>query len=224
MTDYAVLARKVSVGKALCGINLRVKRGEFVTILGSNGAGKTTLLKALLSFSRIDSGEASVMGVSVKMQNRQAIMKKAGYLPQHVNVDRDFPMLAGEAAALSGIVAHRAAKRMELDTISDKPFGRLSGGERKKVLLALALSRSPEVLLLDEPGNGLDPYSYAEMCGTLEMCNKRRGLTVLFVTHLLSRIPAACGRVIALKEGRIVYDGKPGMLHRNKKLMEKIYG
>ncbi len=223
---YCVSAENISVnldGKTvLKNINLGLKRGEFVTVLGPSGSGKTTLLKTLLGFYKPATGTITVAGTS----ETRLIRKRTGYMPQAFDVDRNFPMLAGDVARIGAVpgIAEENKDDLNISSLAAKPFGRLSGGEKQKVMLAMVLSRKPGILMLDEPNLNLDMKSYAEFLKLVEKAHKKHSHTIIFVTHLISHIPASCGRIIVMKEGSVIYDGTKAGLLRKKNIMGYLYG
>ncbi len=220
---------RASAGKKeiLRGIDLCVKKGEFITILGQNGAGKTTLLKSIIGLGVKCTGAVTASGISASKTTINEIRKKCAYLPQGFDIDKNFPVLARDIVNIGGGTPEgisEAVRELKIENLTDKPFGFLSGGEKQKILLAMVLSRRPAILLMDEPNLNLDPMAYAVMTGFLQEAAKKHLITVLFVTHLASMIPGSCGRVLVLKEGKITYDGSPRRLLKMKKSTEFIYG
>lgn len=218
-----------SAGKKeiLHGIDLSVKRGEFITILGPNGSGKTTLLKSLIGLGIAHCGGIKVAGLNASKEKMIQIRNKCAYLPQGFDIDKNFPVLSRDIVNIGGGTregVEEAVRELKIETLMRKPFGLLSGGEKQKVLLAMVLSRRPSVLLMDEPNLNLDPMAYAVMTGFLQEAAKKHSITVLFVTHLASMIPVCCVRAVVLKEGKIVYDGSSRRLMAMKKSTEFIYG
>lgn len=212
-------------GRALEKINLKVKKGEFITILGSNGSGKTTILKTILGFNKC-AGEVLVEGEKITPKNAHELRKKISYMPQSFDVDRAFPMLAGDVIKLGALTPERtarAAAEFGLEKLLSRPFGRLSGGEKQKVMLAMVLARGPEILLLDEPNLNLDLMAYKNFLKAVDNIYKKRRLTVLFVTHLVSHTPKQSGKTAVLKQGRLVFFGCKKKLLAKKNFMEFVY-
>ena len=219
----------VSAGRKtiLRGIDLTLRKGEFITILGANGAGKSTLLKSLVGLCPVTGGTVKAGGVLSSKKTINQIRNICAYLPQGFDIDRNFPVLARDIVNIGGGTAEgisEALRELKAENLADRPFGFLSGGEKQKILLAMVLSRRPEILLMDEPNLNLDPLAYAAMTGFLQAAAEKHCITVLFVTHLVSMIPACCERVVVLTEGKIKYDGKARRLKSMKKSTEFIYG
>lgn len=207
---------------ALRDISLAIYRGDFVGIIGPNGAGKTTLLTAINGLGRVSGGKVCVLGEEAGRYSMTRLRRRIGYVAQEQRVDPRAPVSAFEAVLMGrfgrlGVLrrvkeADRAKVRevMELAgvwSLADRPVGRLSGGEKQKVALARALAQEPELMLLDEPTSNLDPPSAKEIVELVTAAYHRLSLTVVFVTHLLESLPAACNRVVMVRAGRILYSG-----------------
>ena len=171
-------------------LSFRVRRGDYLCIVGDNGSGKSTLLKSLLGLLRPLSGEIRLD----ESLRRGAI----GYLPQQTRAQKDFPATVSEVV-LSGFLSARgwrffytpAQKSQALQhmgklgilELKDRCYRELSGGQQQRVLLARALCAAGELLILDEPVTGLDPAAAQELYRTLEYLNKQEGLAIVAVTH-----------------------------------------
>ena len=177
----------------LRGLSLTVGCGERLIIAGPNGAGKTTLLKVLLGLVKAASGQVSVLGHPVGSRSWSRMRRKVGYVNQE-SVHVDFPVSGREVVEIRACAAPlgRAEKRRRIEEamaavgcshLSGRMYARLSGGEKQKLSLARCLCQDPELLLLDEPTSFLDPGSRAELMGLLGELNRRRGLTVVMVSH-----------------------------------------
>lgn len=191
----------------LSGIDLTLRRGEFVGLLGPNGAGKTTLLRALLGLVRPAAGDIQVDGARAR-PGHEAV----GYLPQ--TRAEPLPAVTGRdllAASVNGarwgLPALRGGDRAAIDraladvdatALADRPITALSGGERQRVLIAQALLGQPRLLLLDEPLAGLDPTHQQSVVALLRRLQRSRGLTVLCSAHDLNVLLPAVDRVLYL--------------------------
>jgi zinc transport system ATP-binding protein len=183
---------RVAFGRhlALDDVSLSLAPGEIVTVIGPNGAGKTTLLRVALGLQRPDAG-------SVRRQPGLRI----GYLPQRIAVDETLPLTVRRFLALAaGARKPVAAALAETGAAHamDLPVQTLSGGEMQRVLLARALLRDPELLVLDEPVRGVDVAGQAELFGLIRRIRDRRGCGILLVSHDLHLVMAATDRVICL--------------------------
>ncbi len=195
------------------GVSFSVHRGDYLCIVGENGAGKSTLIKALLGLNPPLSGKI------VRAQGLKAT--GIGYLPQHTEVQRDFPATVKEIV-LSGCTARsgmlpvytaaqkkRAAAQIErlgLTSLQKRCYRELSGGQRQRVLLARALCATEEILLLDEPVAGLDPVVTKEMYEIIEQLNED-GVTIIMVSHDISAAVRYATHVLHLSR-RPLFFGK----------------
>ena len=183
----------VSAGnqQLLHDVNLHIHCGELTALIGANGAGKTTLIRALL-------GQVEYKGVirHLTTDGRPAADVRTGYVPQQLEFDRSSPVTVTDfmAASLSrrpvflGVSQKTREKvmaalaRTHSERLCKRPLGALSGGELQRVLLALALTPQPDLLILDEPVSGLDPSATADMYATIRKLN-REGITILMISH-----------------------------------------
>lgn len=187
--------------EVLSGVSLAVHAGEIVTILGPNGSGKSTLLRALLGILRPASG-------SVTRKAGLAI----GYVPQKLAVDRSLPMTVRRFLSLPQRVtdqdAAAALARVGLPEVAARQMADLSGGQFQRVLLARALLARPDILILDEPTQGLDQPGEAAFYRLIEEVRRETGVAVLMVSHDLHVVMAASDRVICLN-GHVCCEGTP---------------
>ncbi|MCS6998459.1 MAG: metal ABC transporter ATP-binding protein [Aquificaceae bacterium] len=177
------------------GLSFEVHRGEFFGILGPNGAGKSTLLKLILGFLKPQGGEIRIFGERLETFSQ---WKRVGYVPQRFSVERSFTGNVGEllrAVAPKERVGWVIAF-LHLENLLKRPFVKLSGGEQQKVLLALALTTNPELLLLDEPMTGLDIHAQEHIEQVLRDVSKER--TVVVVSHDLGFVLKNATRVLCL--------------------------
>jgi ABC-2 type transport system ATP-binding protein len=193
---------------ALEDVSLEVRTGEIFGFLGPNGAGKSTLIRLLLGYLHPTAGHASVLGLDI-VRDSVAIRARTGYLPGGIALDDG---LTGERylddlAALSGRSPVRRAaicERMELtDRILRRPIRDYSRGMRQKVGIVQALQHDPEVAILDEPSEGLDPLMQRAFYEVLEEV-RAAGRTVFFSSHVLSEVERVCDRVAIVRAGRLV--------------------
>jgi ABC-type cobalamin/Fe3+-siderophores transport system ATPase subunit len=220
--DRVVVAYRESV--ALREISLSVPAGEFVGIVGPNGAGKTTLLTLVNGLTVPTRGAVRVLGQEVTPGTRHYLRKRVGYVAQAESVDARMPVSVRDVAAMGryGVLGllHRPGQRdralvdeaLEMVGVRDlasRPIGHLSGGEQQRVAIARCLAQEPAVFLLDEPTASLDWKTRAEILQLVRNIHQTRRLTTLFVTHDLDALPHACDRVILMKGGLIVGDGRP---------------
>ncbi len=198
---------------ALHGVSFEVQRGEIFGLLGHNGAGKSTSLGILLGQVYPDSGEAFVNGVSVQQHRSRALAKTGAIFEQPRFYDylsgwRNLEIFTSYSAAVSRAAMEEVVSFVGLtERIRDR-VGTYSQGMRQRLGLAQALLPAPEVVLLDEPTNGLDPEGIAEMRELIQRLNRERDITVLFCSHLLSEVEQLCDRVAILNQGRLLYTGR----------------
>jgi ABC-type Mn2+/Zn2+ transport system ATPase subunit len=207
-------------------LSFRVDRGEFLGLVGPNGSGKTTILRAILGLLRPLAG-------AVGRDGRPVI----GYVPQRESIDPIMPVTAYEVALMGraprlGALARTSARDRELareslafvgvGELAERLFRDLSGGQQQRVLLARALAAEPDLLVLDEPTNGMDLASECSLVDLLVDLNRRRGLTVLFVTHLLPIVLNAATTILLLEAGRVLYGPADTVLREDT--LSALYG
>ena len=202
--------------KALDSVTLEIKKGEFISLMGPNGSGKTTLLSLLTGLISPSSGKIV----------REISQAEMGFLPQEVSIDRRFPVRVRDVVFMGRVQIKGPFKRFTRDDfeliervmedlrirhLEKRPFGYLSGGEKKKVLIAKALVSSPSLLLLDEPTTDLDPPAQEEMIEIVERIYRERKITIIWVCHILSHLPSFTARLVFLKDGKKIWEGDPGV-------------
>lgn len=196
----------------LSHVDLQVRSGEVVTIIGPNGAGKTTLLRTALGLLKPSSGQVWL---------RPGL--RVGYLPQRFQVDPVLPMTVHRFFRLSGAGDEREMITALTEVGAEKLLGSamqsLSGGETQRVLLARTLLRNPELLVLDEPAQGVDLHGQVELFSLLEKVRQDRGCSVLMVSHDLHLVMASTGRVICL-DRHVCCTGSPAAVTRNPAFVE----
>ena len=204
---------------ALDGLSFDVDRGEFFGLLGPNGAGKTTFINILVGLVRSDGGVAEVFGFDVEDEYRQA-RDRIGLAPQEFNVDRFFPIheVLEHKAGYHGVPPETAERRAEeaLKTVGiwekrDTRFDWLSGGMKRRFLLARALVTDPELLILDEPTAGVDVQLRRDLWRVIERLNAE-GTTILLTTHYIEEAERLCDRVAIVDSGRVVDVSTPDEL------------
>lgn len=204
-------ARSLSVRRGdvpvLEHIDLAVQAGEIVCIIGPNGSGKTTLLRALLGLVPIQDGTVI----------RQPGLR-VGYMPQRLSIDPTLPITLDRFLGLSrkGSAAARkqAMKETGIAHLAERPMQGLSGGETQRALLARALLNQPDILMLDEPAQGVDVNGQVELYELIGRIRRERGCAVLMVSHDLHLVMAATDRVICLN-GHICCTGHPEDVSRD---------
>ena len=193
-------------------VQLAIKRGDFVCMIGPNGGGKTTLLRLVLGLLVPTRGTVQVFG-----QTPLAARRRIGYMPQHVQLDPQFPVRAldvvlmgclrpGHIGPFTRADKSRAAtalREVGLADFAKRPFSALSGGQRQRVLIARALACEPELLLLDEPTANLDPLVQDEMNELLRRLNER--LTIVIVSHDVGFVVRHVKTVVCVNRDVVVH-------------------
>ncbi len=207
--------------EAVKGVDLRVEQGEIFGFLGPNGAGKTTTMRMLTTLLPPSGGTAQVVGHDLAREPNQ-VREQIGYVSQAGGVEeaatgRENLVLQGRLYRQSKALAKERAATLltalQLDTIADRPASTYSGGQRRRLDIALGLVHQPPLLFLDEPTTGLDPQSRARLWG--EVRNFREaGMTIFLTTHYLDEADALCDRLAIIDDGRIVAEGTPTALKR----------
>ncbi|MBL0168958.1 MAG: ABC transporter ATP-binding protein [Propionivibrio sp.] len=195
--------------RALDGVSLDIAEGEFFGLLGPNGAGKTTLISCLAGLVRPDQGQLSVLGCDVLADYREA-RRRLGVVPQELVFDPFFSVreTLRIQSGYFGIRNNEAwideiLENLDLTAKANVNMRRLSGGMKRRVLVAQALVHKPPVIVLDEPTAGVDVELRQGLWHFVQRLN-REGHTVILTTHYLEEAEALCGRIAMLKQGRIV--------------------
>jgi ABC-2 type transport system ATP-binding protein len=195
---------------ALDHVSLEVPEGSFFGLLGPNGAGKSTMINILAGLVNKTSGDAEICGYDIEKQAKQA-RKSIGIVPQELMLDPFFPPFeALEYTAGFYGVPKGKRRTMEIITalgLSDKahaPARSLSGGMRRRLLIAKALVHSPKVLILDEPTAGVDVELRQQLWEYVKHLNKEKGTTVLLTTHYLEEAEALCDHIAVINHGKII--------------------
>jgi lipooligosaccharide transport system ATP-binding protein len=221
----AVLARELrkSYGDrvAVDGVDFAVEPGICFGFLGPNGAGKTTTMKMIYGLAAIDGGELRVLGMDARIERRR-IKGRLGVVPQETNLDgeltvRENLVYQARYFGLDGReVSARVDELLDFALLSERADGsvwELSGGMKRRLLIARAMVNDPELIVLDEPTTGLDPQARLAVWRALERL-RGRGVTLLLTTHYMEEAARLCDRLLIMDEGRIVAEGRPGALVR----------
>jgi len=209
-------------GLVLSGVDLNVRAGEMVGLLGSNGSGKTTLIKLISGVLQPVRGEIKLDGSSLSGLKRKAIARCVAVMPQQFHSPFAFTVgevvglgrtpfiraLAGETAVDRKVVAE-AMELVGISPLVSRRFDELSGGERQKATLAMVLAQQPGLLLLDEPTVHLDINHQVEILDMVRRLNLEQGLTIVAAMHDLNLAALYFDRLVLLKEGRVSAEGTP---------------
>ncbi|HEY3008137.1 MAG TPA: ATP-binding cassette domain-containing protein [Micromonosporaceae bacterium] len=213
--------REVKTVEAVRGVDLAVREGEIFGFLGPNGAGKTTTLRMLATLIEPDGGEATIAGASLRKQPGE-VRKRIGYVAQGGSTwdevtAREELVLHARMYGIGRVEAERRAAAaldaFQLSEYADRRCKTYSGGQRRRVDIALGIIHQPRVVFLDEPTTGLDPQSRAHMWEEIRRL-RREGMTIFITTHYLDEADALCDRVAIIDFGEIVAEGTPDELKR----------
>jgi len=192
-------------------------------VVGPNASGKTTLLETINGLLPAFKGTITVFGLNVQTQSRE-VRCEIGYVPQDFMAEPGEPYNALDIVMMGRYgkigVLHRPDERdrekvmetmklLDIEELSHRPMGKLSGGQQQKVMIARALAKEPKALLLDEPFSNLDPESREKIPSLISRLHEEEGLTTIIVTHDIQSMPKSCRRVVVMNEGRILADGAP---------------
>ncbi|GAA3996939.1 LPS export ABC transporter ATP-binding protein [Deinococcus rubellus] len=201
------------------GVDLRVTRGEIVALFGPNGAGKTTTFYMMVGFVRPGGGSITLSGQDVtRLPMHQRARRGIGYLPQEPSAFRKMSARDNLLAILEYQNLSKAEQEQRADSLLEE-FGlshlaqsqayQLSGGERRRLELARALTTDPDFLLLDEPFTGVDPKSIREIQRLIRELRDRRGIGVFITDHNVRETIALCDRVYLMYDGEVKFEGTP---------------
>lgn len=204
------LVKRYGKHRGIEGLDLKVKEGEWFGYIGPNGAGKSTTIRTMLGLIKATEGKSTVLGMD-SWKDREKIMEKVGYLPSEaifypeMTVSETLDYALSLHACKDRRRQKELSERLELDT--GRKIGELSYGNRKKVGIVCALEHNPSLLILDEPTGGLDPLMQREFFSMLEE-EHRKGVTIFMSSHILSEIESHAETAAAIREGRIIVNGK----------------
>jgi len=210
------LVKRYGALTAVAGIDFEIDKGECFGLLGPNGAGKTTTVKMLCCTLPISEGDIRILGMSARSRPRE-IKARLGVCPQEVNLDPDFTVEKNLVVysryfdippAEARERARRLIERFHLHEKSGEPIEDLSGGLKKRLLIARALINEPDIAVLDEPTTGLDPQSKHQIWDEVGEL-KRSGTTVILTTHYMEEASLLCDRLLIMDQGLIVERGRP---------------
>jgi lipooligosaccharide transport system ATP-binding protein len=209
--------------RAVDGIEFHIKEGECFGFLGPNGAGKSTTIKMINCSSPVTSGNLEVLGMDVGKEPRK-IKSLIGVAPQDNNLDPDFAVKKNLTvyaryfdldAKASSIKADALLEFMQLTEKKDVAVEELSGGMKRRLIIARALMNDPRILILDEPTTGLDPQARHLIWERIREL-RRKGVTVILTTHYMDEAEKLCDRLVIMDKGKIVVEGGPADLIRSR--------
>lgn len=230
MIEVSHLTRRYGDVTAVDDVSFVIGRGEIVGLLGHNGAGKTTIMKMMTGFLEPGGGTIRFDGLEIG-KDTPAIQARLGYLPENCPVWPDMTVIdyLDYQAALHGVSKERrpraiaqAIRKTALAEKATRPIHTLSRGYRQRVGVAQAILHEPDIIILDEPTNGLDPTQIRHMRELiLELAAKA---TVIVSTHILQEVQAVCERVLILRAGRLVVDSRLDDLQLSHALLVTVEG
>jgi ABC-2 type transport system ATP-binding protein len=221
------LTRHFTVNKetveAVRGLDLEVGQGELVALLGPNGAGKSTTLRMLTTLIAPTEGTAEVAGFDVTTHQRD-VRHRIGYIGQgngagHSQRGRDELISHARAYGMKRAQARERAAELiaslDLETVADRVVSSLSGGQRRRLDIAMGLIHAPDILFLDEPSTGLDPQNRANLQEHIRRLRAEHGTTIVLTTHYLDEADSMAERIIVIDHGRKIADDTPARLKAN---------
>ncbi|HVC02173.1 MAG TPA: ABC transporter ATP-binding protein [Steroidobacteraceae bacterium] len=228
MIKLSNLTRRYGNLLAVDDVSFTIKRGEVVGLLGHNGAGKTTIMKMLTGFLEPTAGSIEVDDLAIG-RDTAAIQRRIGYLPENCPVWPEMAVsefleyqaaLHDVPAAGRGRAIAEAIRRTDLQDKATQSIQTLSRGYRQRVGVAQAILHRPDIVILDEPTNGLDPTQILHMRSLIVELAK--SATVIISTHILQEVQAVCERVLILRGGRKIIDSRLDDLQRDARLLVTI--
>ncbi len=221
--------------QALCDINLEIKDGQFIGIIGHTGSGKSTLIQHLNGLMRATSGNIYFHGQDIyeedfelrELRNRVGLVFQ---YPEHQLFETTIfddvcfgPKNQGLTKEEAGLRAFEALRSVGLpeELYYQSPFD-LSGGQKRRVAIAGVLAMKPEVLILDEPTAGLDPAGRDEILDLIARMHRERGMTVILVSHSMEDVAKYVDRIVVMNQGQVMYDGVPREVFGHYRELEKI--
>jgi ABC-2 type transport system ATP-binding protein len=220
LVETTGLRKHFGTNRAVDGISLKVPKGEVLGFLGPNGAGKSTTMKMITGFLEPDEGHARVCGIDVTEQPIEA-KRHIGYLPEGAPLYGDMTVRSFHdfVAAIRGFDGKERQERVDkavadtgLEPVMDQAIETLSKGFKRRVGLAQAILHDPDVLVLDEPTDGLDPNQKHHVRELIRSMAKAKA--IIISTHILEEVEAVCSRAVIIDKGRVVADGTAEELQR----------
>ncbi|GGI89984.1 ABC transporter ATP-binding protein [Halopseudomonas pertucinogena] len=224
------LTKRFGEHVAVDNLSFEVSPGEVLGFLGPNGAGKSTTMKMLTGFLTPDGGSASICGFDIGTQTLQA-QRQMGYLPEGAPCYGDmrvrgFLEFIAEVRGLRGAERQRqvarAVEQLQLEGVLGQTIETLSKGFKRRVGLAQAILHDPQVLILDEPTDGLDPNQKHQVRGLIQQLASDSNKIVVISTHILEEVSAVCSRAVVIAHGRLLADGTPDELEARSRYHQAV--
>jgi len=209
LVEVSNVSKSFMGARVLDGVSLTIETGERIAMMGPNGAGKTTLVRAMLGFYRIDEGQIRVDGFD-PMKERVKVLENVSFIPQtpppvRLSIDELLGFVERSSGTPRRSILEEASRMdLELNAHLKKPFFKLSGGMKQKLLIAIALSKKSDLLIFDEPTANLDPKGREQFYRLLEEVDE--AVSTLFITHRLDEIKPLVNRQVYMDLGRVVDD------------------
>jgi len=228
MIEVQSLTKQFGPIVAVDAVSFAVRPGEVLGFLGPNGAGKSTTMRMIVGFLAPTRGTARVCGFDVTDQPIE-VKRRVGYLPEGAPLYGDmtpasFLRFVAAARGFTGAEGRRridaAVERTQIMSVFERPIETLSKGYKRRVGLAQALLHDPEVLILDEPTDGLDPNQKHDVRALIREMAPRK--TIVISTHILEEVTAVCSRAIVIAEGKLVTDSTPSALEARSRLHNAV--
>ena len=203
---------------AVNGVTFSVEKGQVLGFLGPNGAGKSTTMRMVTGYFRPTAGTISVGGVNM-LEDPETAKRSIGYLPENAPLYSDMTVASflGFCAELRGLVGTARSKAVDrvlelcfLESVRNQSVDTLSKGYKHRTCFAQSIIHDPDALILDEPTDGLDPNQKHEVRGLIKRMGENKA--IIFSTHILEEVEAACSRAIIIDRGKVVADGSPDQL------------
>ena len=221
------LTKRYGKTVAVDGLNLTVERGEFFGLLGHNGAGKSTTINCITGIAQFTEGSITIMDHDVRDDYQEA-RAKIGLSPQEFNADIFIPIefmlevVGGYFGMNKSEIDERREmllKQFNLTELRKRPFGKLSGGQKRRAILARAMMHDPDVLILDEPTAGIDVEQRRALWNDLRRLHKD-GKTIILTSHYLEEVEQLCSRVAIMHKGKILKELTKDQFAQNGSLEE----
>lgn len=219
MVNIARVSKSYNDKKVLDDVSLTIEKGTITSFIGPNGAGKSTLISVISRLISQDNGEVMIDGENISDVNDKELAKKVSILKQSNNINLKltvrelvsfgrFPYSQGRLSRMDWAKVDEALEYMELEDMQGKYLDELSGGQRQRAYIAMVIAQDTEYILLDEPLNNLDMRHAAQIMKTLRRLVDELGKTILLVIHDINFASCYSDQIIALKDGRIVKQGR----------------
>ncbi|HWO78683.1 MAG TPA: ATP-binding cassette domain-containing protein [Bacillus sp. (in: firmicutes)] len=215
------LTKRVKGKELVSDINLHIKKGEIYGFLGQNGAGKTTILRLLTTLIKPTAGEIEMFGKKLT-ENTKDLLKRVGSIIEypifyeHLTAKENMQLHCEYLGFYDEAAIDHALDLVHLKNIEGKPVKSFSLGMKQRLGIARAIITKPELIILDEPTNGLDPIGIKEIRDLFKMLNKQYGITLVISSHILGEIEQIADRIGVIKEGKLINDVSIADIHKQK--------